>query len=788
MIPVNRLAAAVCSFLFAVFGAAVCDADSLLPKEITFQLAFASNTKTDRGYVDVPITDKSIIGKSNFIEITFECDNPKAVGALSFYLHSGKGWYTFSPESTGDESKGGNRFIVTVNRSKDFRIEDTPAQIEDADVFRFAIWRGASVDASVKLLSVRTIPFQVFVVKTETKEGIQTVQSFAQKLNRIGIAAGTIAQNELTEQALSTAKIVVLPLNSDLTKESTAVLKKFVENGGKLIAFYQLSAELKKILGFEEGQYLKSPEGEAAFAEVRFDSADFDSGSKIFPLDKMQQKSWNIVTAKPLKEHNAEVAAYWYDKSGKNTGYPALLLSDRGAYFSHILLDNEDPDAKNKFLVSLFGHFAPSFLHQNAVKNWQALFAVGDNRSRTDEQRKALETLLLAELKKDGFSVEAEFFQNGIVESDMLKPAAKYQKLNYVLAAMRTTAIEKYCASLTPKKGEFRAWWEHAGLGAYPGDWDRTMKELSEAGFNAVIPNLLWGGSANYASDVIQRNAKFEKYGDQVEQAVKAGKKYGVEVHAWQVCYRLTGSTREFIDKMETEGRTQVSSSGEKSDWLCPSHPKNIDLETDTLCELVRKYPDLAGIHFDYIRYPDGEHCYCPGCKERFVKDTNCEVEHFPKDVRGNGKFQEQYEQWRCEQITKLVERVHRGAKQIRPNIKISAAVFSQYPSCRRNIGQDWVLWVEKGYLDFICPMDYTENLYHFEGLIEQQQKYIADKIPVYPGIGATATGIAMSPDRVAAEIEIVRKRNAPGFTIFNLSEKTIQSIPPMLKLGATRP
>ncbi|GHT40001.1 hypothetical protein FACS189427_13870 [Planctomycetales bacterium] len=239
---------------------------------------------------------------------------------------------------------------------------------------------------------------------------------------------------------------------------------------------------------------------------------------------------------------------------------------------------------------------------------------------------------------------------------------------------------------------------------------------------------------------------------------------------------------------MQKEKRTQVSFSGEQSAWLCPSNPKNTDLECETLCELVRKYPDLTGIHFDYIRYPDGNNCFCNGCKERFEAAIGNKAANFPKDVRGSGEFAEQYEQWRCDNITKLVERVHKEAKAIRPNIKISAAVFSQYPACRKNIGQDWVKWVEKGYLDFICPMDYTENLNHFEGLIEQQQEYIAGKIPLYPGIGATAAGITMSPDRVAAEIEIVRKRNAPGFVIFNLNGRTIQNIPPMLKLGATRP
>jgi hypothetical protein len=73
-----------------------------------------------------------------------------------------------------------------------------------------------------------------------------------------------------------------------------------------------------------------------------------------------------------------------------------------------------------------------------------------------------------------------------------------------------------------------------------------------------------------------------------------------------------------------------------------------------------------------------------------------------------------------------------------------------------------------------------------FEILVEQQRKLINNCIPLYPGIGATATGINMTPDRVVAEIEIVREQKLSGFVIFNLDGQTINTIPPMLKLGVT--
>ena len=73
------------------------------------------------------------------------------------------------------------------------------------------------------------------------------------------------------------------------------------------------------------------------------------------------------------------------------------------------------------------------------------------------------------------------------------------------------------------------------------------MKELSDAGFNGIVSNMLWGGQASYKSKVLPNDSKAREFGDQIEQAVAAGKKYGVEVHVWMVCFNASNSSKEFI-------------------------------------------------------------------------------------------------------------------------------------------------------------------------------------------------------------------------------------------------
>jgi uncharacterized lipoprotein YddW (UPF0748 family) len=206
-------------------------------------------------------------------------------------------------------------------------------------------------------------------------------------------------------------------------------------------------------------------------------------------------------------------------------------------------------------------------------------------------------------------------------------------------------------------------------------------------------------------------------------------------------------------------------------------------LELDSMLEVARKY-EVDGLHFDYIRYPDGDHCYCDGCRKRFEAESGRPVARWPADCR-SGSRREEYATWRCRQITRLVEAVHREAKKLRPSIKISAAVFGDYPGCRSGVGQDWLAWIDAGYLDFVCPMDYTESDLGFETLVSNQLKRIGGRVPVYPGIGATATRLALSADRVVGQITIARKLGAGGFTIFNLDRATLSEIAPGVGLGA---
>ncbi len=331
------------------------------------------------------------------------------------------------------------------------------------------------------------------------------------------------------------------------------------------------------------------------------------------------------------------------------------------------------------------------------------------------------------------------------------------------------------------KAGEFRAAWIHSGYGIEDWGWDRTVGVLKSNGFNAILPNLLWAGLAHYPSKLLPICPKARERGDQIAECLKACRKYGVELHVWKVNHFLENAPRDFVGRLRTEGRTQKNVRGEDVDWLCPSHPQNFALERDSMLEVVRNY-DVDGMHFDYIRYPDREACFCSGCRERFSRAASVTITNWPAQVAA-GDLAERYGEWRRAQITRLVKAVSEEAHTVNPKIKVSAAVYGGWENARKSIGQDAKAWVDAGYLDFVCPMNYEPVDATFEELVRKQVIAVNHKTPLYIGIGAYKLA---GPEQLVRQIRIARELGADGFVLFQLNEKLATQSLPLLRLGVT--
>lgn len=352
-----------------------------------------------------------------------------------------------------------------------------------------------------------------------------------------------------------------------------------------------------------------------------------------------------------------------------------------------------------------------------------------------------------------------------------------------VTRAKREAIVRECLAAMPGKSGERRFIWCHSagGMGG-TNDWNSTCRFVKENGFTDLIVNLAWGGCAFYPSKVLPPPARGAK-GDMLEACRAACRKYGLKMHVWKVCWRQGYSSPAIIAAQRQAGRVCVTRMGKvNADWNCPSHPANQQLEIAAMVELALE-KGVDGIHFDYIRY-DRDICFCDGCRERFEKQIGHRVKNWPDDTKAKGPLFDAWNKFRCANITTVVKTVWEKVKRVRPDIEISAAVFTKILETPALVGQDWLLWCREGWLDFVCPMNYTEFPARFVERVRMQQDALKGvKTRFYPGLAFECSVFgctdALSP---AQEIEGVRKMGLDGFAVFHLGEYAGKILPQLRK------
>ena len=625
-------------------------------------------------------------------------------------------------------------------------------------------------------------PAQIAIVLPTATSGIsdgdvQYARSVAKRFSRmlgiIGFSTDTFEESLISKAQLKSRKLIVLPLNAVLSAQATRLLKNFVAGGGKLFVTYNLADTVAPLLGLRQTDWLKE-ESPGQFASIQLNAPEIPD----IPTS-IRQASWNITVATPTTSQT-KVIGYWHNMAGESTGLPALFMGEGGVFFSHIFLP-DDILTKTRFLAALLGHLIPEFRQTLAKRAIETMTAVGHT-----DGLKALEAFV----QESGVPEAGHALETG--KRLMEKTRVEYNSRAYNPAittarASREAFSKAYFLSHVSLETEGRAVWNHSGLGAYPGDWDRSAKELAQAGVNMILPNMAWAGVAHYSSKVLPQSKTFTQYGDLLAQCVAAARKYGLEVHVWKITWNLEGASKGFVEKMRKDGRTQVSATGKPLNWLCPSHPKNVQLELESILEIVTNY-DVDGIHLDYIRYPGSHACYCEACRNRFVLATRQPIDVWPVAVLPNtGKYGDRYIEWRSQQITRLVRLLHKRLREANPNIELSVAVFGGYPACVTSIGQDWIAWAKAGYVDFVCPMNYTEDTNYFTQLLVDQIALMPKDVAIYPGIGATATNSLLTPDAVVEQVYLSRSLGASGWTIFDYSLDISQTVLPAIGMGVAK-
>jgi uncharacterized lipoprotein YddW (UPF0748 family) len=207
--------------------------------------------------------------------------------------------------------------------------------------------------------------------------------------------------------------------------------------------------------------------------------------------------------------------------------------------------------------------------------------------------------------------------------------------------------------------------------------------------------------------------------------------------------------------------------------WLDPAAPGVAERLVETFRELLTKYPELDGLHLDYIRYPDVlpftpgsrfgvglDFGYGDATRARFQAETGLEAPFGGSLANANA-----WDGWRRDQVTALVAALRIAARSALDDIEFSAAVWSWADRAYLAQGQDWRRWLEEGLLEFAVPMSYT--------LDDRMLRYQVESYSGHPAADRIWVGLgtwlfARRPERALEQIRIVRAAGAAGDSLFS--------------------
>jgi uncharacterized lipoprotein YddW (UPF0748 family) len=334
-----------------------------------------------------------------------------------------------------------------------------------------------------------------------------------------------------------------------------------------------------------------------------------------------------------------------------------------------------------------------------------------------------------------------------------------------------------------------------------PEEANNLIAAAKRGGFNTLIVQVRRRGDALYLKSIepyVEEVAHIPGF-DPLANIVELAHRNGLEVHAWinaapvwrdapppkdpNHVFNLHGPTATGDDMWLTSNRAG-NVKFPVGYFLDMGNPAAADYIFRVYLNVVRNY-DVDGIHYDYIRYPetDGQQLprgadvgYNPTSLARFRRATGRTDTPEPGD--------QQWIEWRRQQVTQLVRRVYLEAKAIKPKLKISGAVIAwgrppanekdfENVAPMQRIFQNWHGWLQDGFLDVAVPMNYAAESRPqirdwFNGWISFEKRHQHGR-QIAPGIGAYQN----TQEEVLAQIARVRQAapggsHAPGMSLYS--------------------
>lgn len=602
------------------------------------------------------------------------------------------------------------------------------------------------------------------------RDADQAVRRALQRLNLPFCAAtdGEVANGVVDPRK---AQAIILPYNRELSPAQINLISQAMDRGVPLISFHVLDARFSKRLGVQTGGFLQLQPGESV--TLRPDTVSLVGAPAAVTMSPYFRRSFTVTG------EQARVAGWW---QGSDVGQPepAFTLGDQGCYFGFVPR-SEDAVMLSALLWPVLGRVAPQVVSPTLPRTARDLGPVGRFASLAD---------LMASWRNRPQGAEPEAWEAAKQAEEALRMVTELVAQGRVPEAeqqatqARDLATRAYWSAYYSPAPEIRGVWAYPWPQSGERSWDQAMARLERGNFNVVFPYVASAGVAYYPSGILPRAAQGDC--DYLQAAVTAGRQSGIEVHPRILALQCLFTPKPVLVAMEQAGRLAVDGKGKTTTWLCPTDPRNQEQLLALATEIVLRYP-VSGLQLDYFRYEGTDTCVCRRCRAEFEKATGIKTSRWPQDVL-SGPTKARFLAWRHEPLTAMLRALRAQLRAVRPEVRLSIATFPNWLTTRDYVGQTPAAWAQDGLVDFLCPMDYTDDHRRFGGYVDEQIKQLAGAVPLAVGIGAFADNCPFgSPQQLADQIEIVRAKRAAGFVIFNYNPRFVADFLPWIELGLTR-
>lgn len=329
---------------------------------------------------------------------------------------------------------------------------------------------------------------------------------------------------------------------------------------------------------------------------------------------------------------------------------------------------------------------------------------------------------------------------------------------------------------------------------------DRLIEYCEKTGINDIYLQVYRSDEAYYDSSLTDRS-HYERMlsdsgRDMLSYIIKKAQARGISVHAWINLLSVSRNSDANIlrklgkDALAVDQHGRTASPDKNKDeldnyyiregqiFLDPGDVRVRKYLTLIAGELASRYPGLAGIHLDYVRYPTAvpfipgsrftshgiSYGYGAASARNFEKATGLD----PRTMEHSRKNFGLWDDWKRDQVSSLVEEVSIAAREAAPGIKISCAVMPSPYRAYLTAFQDWEEWLRNGHADYVVAMNYTDDPRLME--LNTSSLLMADvEDRVYVGIGAYL--LKKNPDDIVEQLSRLSRLEPAGIVLFSYDD-----------------